>query len=37
VAGAPALNTTGRAAFAVWAGQNMHKEEASYIPPPSTE
>jgi feruloyl esterase len=33
IAGAPALNTTGRAAFAVWAGQNMHKEEASYIPP----
>jgi feruloyl esterase len=33
VAGAPALNTTGRAAFAVWVGQNMHKEDASYIPP----
>ena len=33
VAGAPALNTTGRAAFAVWIGQNMHQEEASYIPP----
>src|SRR5439155_1678505 len=32
IAGAPALNTTGRAAFAVWIGQNMHKEEASYIP-----
>jgi feruloyl esterase len=33
IAGAPALNTTGRAAFAVWIAQNMHKEEASYIPP----
>lgn len=33
IAGAPALNTTGRAIFAVWIGQNMHKEEASYIPP----
>ena len=33
IAGAPALNATGRAAFAVWIGQNMHKEEASYIPP----
>src|SRR5262249_18273320 len=33
VAGAPALNATGRAAFSVWIGQNMHKEEASYIPP----
>ena len=32
VAGAPALNATGRAAFAVWIAQNMHKEEASYIP-----
>lgn len=33
IGGAPALNTTGRAEFAVWIGQNMHKEEASYIPP----
>jgi feruloyl esterase len=33
VAGAPALNSTGRAAFSVWIAQNMHKEEASYIPP----
>ena len=33
IAGAPALNATGRAAFAVWIGQNMHKEDASYIPP----
>ena len=33
VAGAPALNTTGRAEFAVWIAQNMHKEDASYIPP----
>jgi feruloyl esterase len=33
VAGAPALNTTGRAAFAIWIGQNMHKEEGTYIPP----
>src|SRR5262245_61436175 len=33
VAGAPALSATGRAAFSVWIGQNMHKEEASYIPP----
>jgi feruloyl esterase len=32
VAGAPALNTTGRATFAVWIAQNMHKEESSYIP-----
>jgi feruloyl esterase len=33
VAGAPALNATGRAAFAVYAAQALHKEEASYIPP----
>jgi feruloyl esterase len=33
IAGAPALNTTGRAIFSVWIAQNMHKEEASYIPP----
>ena len=33
VAGAPALNTTGRAAFSMWVAQAMHKDEASYIPP----
>ena len=33
VAGAPALNTTGRAAFAMSIAQAMHKDEASYIPP----
>ena len=32
VAGAPAVNTTGRAAFAIWIAQNLHKEESSYIP-----
>jgi feruloyl esterase len=32
VAGAPALNTTGRAAFSMYVAQAMHKEEASYIP-----
>ena len=32
VAGAPALNTTGRAAFAMWTAQNLHKDEAAYIP-----
>ena len=32
VAGAPAVNTTGRAAFSVWIAQNQHKEESSYIP-----
>jgi feruloyl esterase len=32
VAGAPALNATGRAAFSVWIAQNQHKEESSYIP-----
>src|SRR5688572_6227164 len=32
VAGAPALNATGRAAFAVWIAQNVHKDEASLIP-----
>ena len=35
VAGAPALNTTGRAIFAVYAAQALRKEEGSYIP--STE
>jgi feruloyl esterase len=33
VAGAPALDATGRAAFSIWAAQNMHRSEASYIPP----
>jgi tannase/feruloyl esterase len=33
VAGAPALNTTGRAAFAMSIAQAMHKDEANYIPP----
>jgi feruloyl esterase len=33
VAGAPAVNTTGRAAFAMWIAQAMHKDEQSYIPP----
>src|SRR5688572_24468372 len=32
VAGAPALNTTGRAAYAISVAQNLHKDEASYIP-----
>jgi feruloyl esterase len=32
VAGAPALNATGRAAFAMWVAQQLRKEEASYIP-----
>ncbi len=32
VAGAPALNATGRAAFAVWIAQNNLKNEASVIP-----
>ena len=32
VAGAPALNTTGRAAFAMWIAQNQHRDEASFIP-----
>src|SRR5438552_7646160 len=30
VAGAPALNATGRAAFAVWVAQNDHKSEETY-------
>lgn len=33
VAGSPALNATGRAAYGVWIAQNLHKDEASYIPP----
>ena len=32
VAGAPALNATGRAAFAVYVAQNLRTQEASYIP-----
>jgi feruloyl esterase len=32
VAGAPALNATGRAAFSVWVAQNVHKEPGSFIP-----
>jgi feruloyl esterase len=33
VAGAPALNATGRAVFAMYVAQNLHKDEAAYIPP----
>jgi feruloyl esterase len=33
VAGAPALNATGRAAFAISIAQNLHRDEAAYIPP----
>ena len=33
VAGAPALNATGRAAFAVSVAQNLRKEPGSFIPP----
>jgi feruloyl esterase len=33
VAGAPALNATGRSAFAMWIAQNNLKDEASVIPP----
>src|SRR6185295_18569278 len=32
VAGALALNATGRAAFSVWVAQNDHKSEESYLP-----
>jgi feruloyl esterase len=32
IAGAPALNATGRAAFAVWVAQNDHKTEETYLP-----
>ena len=32
VAGAPALNATGRAAFSMCVAQNLHKEPGSYIP-----
>ena len=33
VAGAPALNWTGRALLSVWIAQASHNDEASYIPP----
>ena len=33
VAGAPAVNWTGRAIGALWVGQIVHQDEASYIPP----
>ena len=33
VAGAPALNATGRAVFSMWVAQNLHKDETAYIPP----
>jgi feruloyl esterase len=32
VAGAPALNATGRAVFSMQVAQNLHKDEAAYIP-----
>ena len=32
VAGAPALNATGRAAFSMWIAQHVHESEASFIP-----
>jgi feruloyl esterase len=32
VAGAPALNATGRAAFSMWIAQALRQDEASYIP-----
>lgn len=32
VAGAPALNATGRASFAMWIAQQVHKDEASFVP-----
>jgi len=32
IAGAPALNATGRAAYAVYVAQALHKEDGSYIP-----
>jgi feruloyl esterase len=32
VAGAPALNATGRASFSMWVAQALRKEEGSYIP-----
>jgi feruloyl esterase len=33
IAGAPAINWTGRAAQSMWVAQAVHKDEASYIPP----
>jgi len=32
IGGAPALNTTGRAAYSIWVAQNDHKTEESYLP-----
>lgn len=32
VAGAPALNATGRAAFSMWIAQTVHADSASFIP-----
>jgi Tannase and feruloyl esterase len=32
VAGAPALNATGRAVFSMYVAQNLHLDEAAYIP-----
>jgi feruloyl esterase len=32
VAGAPAVDTTGRASFAVWIAQQQHRAEGAYIP-----
>ena len=32
VAGAPALNATGRASFAMWVAQNLRRTEGSFIP-----
>src|SRR6185295_1185235 len=32
VAGAPALNATGRAVFSMWVAQNLHNNEEAYIP-----
>jgi feruloyl esterase len=33
IAGAPAIDWTGRATRSVWVAQAVHKDEASYIPP----
>ena len=32
VAGAPVVNTTGRASFAIWIAQQQHRSAESYIP-----
>ena len=32
VAGAPALNATGRAVFSMYVAQNLHLDEAAFIP-----